>query len=158
MKTIIIHIDAQLLEQIKQIAKNLNLTLSELVNLALTEKLKELQNVWPLWPRTKHHAMLECYGRHSVVLGYVRQHGRRSAHELPDRTQANVSNEVWTLLEQFWNSGSYSWNLMLVCSRMARPRIANPLYAGSTPVTDSKLVSSQTTLKMWAAQGPTPRA
>jgi antitoxin component of RelBE/YafQ-DinJ toxin-antitoxin module len=45
MKTIIIHIDAQLLEQIKQIAKNLNLTLSELVNLALTEKLKELQNV-----------------------------------------------------------------------------------------------------------------
>jgi antitoxin component of RelBE/YafQ-DinJ toxin-antitoxin module len=45
MKTIIINIDAQLLEQIKQIAKNLNLTLSELVNLALTEKLKELQNV-----------------------------------------------------------------------------------------------------------------
>ena len=44
MKTITIYIDAQLLEQIKQIAKTLNLTLSELVNLALTEKLKVLQN------------------------------------------------------------------------------------------------------------------
>ena len=44
MKTVTIHINAQLLKQIKQTAKNLNLTLSEFVNLALTEKLKELQN------------------------------------------------------------------------------------------------------------------
>ncbi len=28
---------------------------------------------------------------------------------------------------------------MSVCSRMARPRIANPFYAGSSPVTDSSL-------------------
>jgi antitoxin component of RelBE/YafQ-DinJ toxin-antitoxin module len=44
MKTITIHIDAQLLKQVKQLAKNLNLTLSEFVNLALTQKLQELQN------------------------------------------------------------------------------------------------------------------
>ena len=44
MKTIKIHIDAKLLQQVKQAAKDLNLTLSEFVNLALTEKLKELQN------------------------------------------------------------------------------------------------------------------
>lgn len=27
---------------------------------------------------------------------------------------------------------------MSMCSRMARPRIANPFYAGSSPVIDSK--------------------
>jgi antitoxin component of RelBE/YafQ-DinJ toxin-antitoxin module len=44
MKTITIHIDAHLLEQVKQAAKRLNLTLSEFVNIALKQKLKELQN------------------------------------------------------------------------------------------------------------------
>jgi antitoxin component of RelBE/YafQ-DinJ toxin-antitoxin module len=44
MKTITIHIDKQLLKQVKQAAKRLNLTLSEFVNMALKEKLKELQN------------------------------------------------------------------------------------------------------------------
>jgi antitoxin component of RelBE/YafQ-DinJ toxin-antitoxin module len=44
MKTITIHIDAQLLEQVKQAAKNLNITLSEFVALAIKQKLKELEN------------------------------------------------------------------------------------------------------------------
>jgi len=44
MKTITIHIDAQLLEQVKQAAKNLNITLSEFVALAIQQKLKELEN------------------------------------------------------------------------------------------------------------------
>ena len=44
MKTITIHIDADLLKQVKQAAKNLNITLSEFVALAIKQKLKELQN------------------------------------------------------------------------------------------------------------------
>jgi len=44
MKTIKINIDAHLLEQIKQAAKILNVTLSEFVALAIKEKLKELKN------------------------------------------------------------------------------------------------------------------
>jgi antitoxin component of RelBE/YafQ-DinJ toxin-antitoxin module len=44
MKTITIHIDAQLLKQVKQAAKNLNITLSEFVALAIKEKLKEIKN------------------------------------------------------------------------------------------------------------------
>ena len=44
MKTITIHIDAQLLKQVKQAAKNLNITLSEFVALAIKQKLKELEN------------------------------------------------------------------------------------------------------------------
>jgi antitoxin component of RelBE/YafQ-DinJ toxin-antitoxin module len=44
MKTITIHIDAELLKQVKQAAKNLNITLSEFVALAIKQKLKELEN------------------------------------------------------------------------------------------------------------------
>jgi antitoxin component of RelBE/YafQ-DinJ toxin-antitoxin module len=44
MKTLTIHINKQLLNQVKQAAKSLNLTLSEFVNKALQEKLKELEN------------------------------------------------------------------------------------------------------------------
>jgi len=44
MKTITIHIDTQLLKQVKQAAKNLNITLSEFVALAIKQKLKELEN------------------------------------------------------------------------------------------------------------------
>jgi antitoxin component of RelBE/YafQ-DinJ toxin-antitoxin module len=44
MKTLTIYIDADLLKQVKQIAKELNLTLSEFVTLALEQKLKELEN------------------------------------------------------------------------------------------------------------------
>jgi hypothetical protein len=44
MKTITIHIDQELLKQVKQAAKELNLTLSEFVALAIQQKLKELEN------------------------------------------------------------------------------------------------------------------
>jgi antitoxin component of RelBE/YafQ-DinJ toxin-antitoxin module len=44
MKIITIHIDAQLLKQVKQAAKNLNITLSEFVALAIKQKLKEIEN------------------------------------------------------------------------------------------------------------------
>jgi antitoxin component of RelBE/YafQ-DinJ toxin-antitoxin module len=44
MKTITIYIDADLLKQVKQAAKNLNITLSEFVALAIKQKLKEIEN------------------------------------------------------------------------------------------------------------------
>jgi len=48
MKTITIHIDQELLKQVKQAAKELNLTLSEFVALAIQQKLKELENDRPI--------------------------------------------------------------------------------------------------------------
>jgi hypothetical protein len=45
MKTFTIHINEQLLNQVKQAAKSLNLTLNEFVNKALQEKLKELKKM-----------------------------------------------------------------------------------------------------------------
>jgi antitoxin component of RelBE/YafQ-DinJ toxin-antitoxin module len=47
MKTITIHINADLLDRVKQAAKELNLTLSEFVEIAIKEILKESKNVRP---------------------------------------------------------------------------------------------------------------
>jgi hypothetical protein len=44
MKTIIIHLDRYLLQQLKFIARQQNLTINEVINIALKEKLKELED------------------------------------------------------------------------------------------------------------------